>query len=246
MYIDQDSLGNDVEMFADNVPNCDNCSLAMGLPETTTIASQEYLSEIPEKSDEDINIPEVATGINIIEGDTELLIGEVFKFGLDVVPNNANIPIVTWESSDVSIAYVDQEGTVVAVKEGSVDIIATNSKDNKITSKVKVTVVSEPTPPPVEDVKVTKITLSENTKSINEGEIFTLTVTIEPEEATNKEVTWSSNSEHATVDETSGLVTAVSEGEAIITATAKDESGVTGSCTVTVNPAAIQLKAKKK
>ena len=66
------------------------------------------------------------------------------------------------------------------------------------------------------------------------GDSVTLTATVYPENATNKDVTWSSDNENAATVDANGTVTAVGEGEAIITATANDGSGVTASCKVTV------------
>lgn len=63
-----------------------------------------------------------------------------------------------------------------------------------------------------------------------------LTATASPDDAANKAVIWSSNhTDIATVDE-DGTLTAVEDGEAIITATAADGSGVTATCTVNVSP----------
>ena len=84
----------------------------------------------------------------------------------------------------------------------------------------------------LEPVQVTSIKLNKSKKSLNIGDTFTLTATIKPNDATNKSVTWSSSDTSvATVDE-NGVVTAVSEGTATITATASN--GVEASCTVTV------------
>ncbi|MGN0390327.1 MAG: Ig-like domain-containing protein, partial [Wujia sp.] len=82
---------------------------------------------------------------------------------------------------------------------------------------------------PVTSVKLNKVNLS-----LEEGQEETLIATVEPEDATNREVTWTSgNPSVAAVDE-NGKVTAKKEGEAVITAEAKDESGKKTSCTVTV------------
>ena len=84
----------------------------------------------------------------------------------------------------------------------------------------------------LEPVQVTDIELDITQKSLNVGEAFTLTATLKPNDAMNKSVTWSSSDTSvATVDE-NGVVTAVSEGTATITATASN--GVEASCTVTV------------
>ena len=86
--------------------------------------------------------------------------------------------------------------------------------------------------PKLVPVKVTGVKLNKSSKSLTIGDTFTLTATVKPDNATDKSVTWSSsNTSVATVDE-NGVVTAVSEGTATITATASN--GVEASCTVTV------------
>lgn len=85
----------------------------------------------------------------------------------------------------------------------------------------------------VDPILVTDITVT-GTLSVEEGKTTQLTAGIEPANATNQLIDWTSNNESvATVSET-GLVTAVSVGTATITATAKDSSGVYGNVTITV------------
>ena len=80
-------------------------------------------------------------------------------------------------------------------------------------------------------IPVAKITLNETSISLREGRTATLTATVEPENATNKTVTWtSSDTSVATVDQ-DGVVTAVSKGTAIITAKI---GNVSADCEVTV------------
>ena len=79
-------------------------------------------------------------------------------------------------------------------------------------------------------VYVNKVTLDKTSHSMNIGEKLTLTATVEPSNATNKTVTWtSSNKNVATVS--NGTVTAVGSGTATITATA---DGKKVTCTITV------------
>lgn len=83
-------------------------------------------------------------------------------------------------------------------------------------------------------VKVSGITLDKNDIKMDVNTTENLVASVLPEDAENKDVTWtSSNEKICTVDE-SGKVTAVSGGSATITATAKDGSGQSASCTVTV------------
>ena len=82
---------------------------------------------------------------------------------------------------------------------------------------------------------VDSITLNKTSLTLTQGKEETLTVTISPTTATNKEVTWSTNADSIATVDTTGKVTAVAKGTAIIKSTAKDGSGKSASCTITVN-----------
>ncbi|HJG87586.1 InlB B-repeat-containing protein [Pseudoflavonifractor capillosus] len=95
---------------------------------------------------------------------------------------------------------------------------------------VKLTYAVEKETPPT--VPVTGVTLDKGSVSLKVGESDTLTATVQPDNATNKAVTWSSdNAAVATVAD--GVITAVSAGTATITVTTAD-GGCTDTCTVTV------------
>lgn len=84
------------------------------------------------------------------------------------------------------------------------------------------------------EVSVTSVSLNKSTLDIKVGETATLTATINPTNATNKNVTWESdNTQIATVD-TAGKVTAIKEGTAKITVKTKD-GNYTATCIVTVS-----------
>lgn len=87
--------------------------------------------------------------------------------------------------------------------------------------------------------KVSSITLNKSSINLTIGSTQTLSVSsVSPDDAVDKSVTWSSNATGvATVDPTTGEVTAVAEGTATITATANDDSGTTATCSVKVYPA---------
>ena len=86
--------------------------------------------------------------------------------------------------------------------------------------------------------KVTGVSLDKNRLTLDVGGTATLAATVEPDEASIKNVTWSSDNESVATVDTSGTVTAHSTGNATITATAADGSGEKATCTVTVNAAA--------
>ena len=81
---------------------------------------------------------------------------------------------------------------------------------------------------------VTKLTLNKTKATLNPVDTLTLKATVTPSNATNKAVTWkSSNTKVATVS-SSGKVTAKAAGTATITCTAKDGSGKSATCKITV------------
>lgn len=85
------------------------------------------------------------------------------------------------------------------------------------------------------NVPVTSISVSETEANIEAGKTLELTVTIAPDDARNKTVTWSSSDETVATVSQEGTVTAVKAGEATITATTNDGTGLTASCIVKVN-----------
>ncbi len=86
---------------------------------------------------------------------------------------------------------------------------------------------------PIVDIKVTGVSLNQSTASVKVGGTLNLTATVEPSDATNKAVSWSSNNETvATVS--GGVVTAKAAGTAVITVTTAD-GNKTATCTVTVS-----------
>ena len=86
-------------------------------------------------------------------------------------------------------------------------------------------------------VEVSSVTLSQTSLTLEVGQTATLTATVKPDNATDKDVTWSSsNTTIATVS--NGTVTAKAEGTATITAKAGDKSA---TCTVTVKKASIAV-----
>lgn len=82
---------------------------------------------------------------------------------------------------------------------------------------------------------VTGITLSHSSASLVPGDTLSLAATILPSGATEKSVTWSSNSTSVATVTQSGVVTAVSPGTAVIKVTSIDNASATASCTVTVS-----------
>ena len=143
-----------------------------------------------------------------------------------VAPENTTDKTVIWLSSDETIATVSASGEVTAVKVGTATIMATSVADNSKTATCAVTVTAA-------TVAVTGVTLNKNATSLNVGATETLTATVNPTNATNKNVTWSSSNTAIATVSASGVVTAKSAGTATITVTTQD-GGKKATCTVTV------------
>lgn len=150
--------------------------------------------------------------------------GQSITLKANIKPANASNILVTWKSSDKSVATVNDCGVVKGKKVGKAKITVT-TKDGKKTASCNIT-VKKP-------VKVTGVKLNPTKKNVTVGKTFKITATVKPKNATNKAVTWkSSNKKVATVDK-NGKVKALKKGTVTITATSKDNKKK-ATCKVTV------------
>lgn len=90
------------------------------------------------------------------------------------------------------------------------------------------------TEPPYVPTLVNSITLSETEVTLQVGQTKTLTAQVEPENADDKSLYWSSSDNAIASVDQNGKITALAEGTVTITAEANDGSGVTATCTVNV------------
>ena len=155
----------------------------------------------------------------------------------NITPANATNKALKWESKNTWVATVDESGNVTAKNPGEATITVTAADNGGAQATCKVTVTERTAPV----IKVTQIQLSQTRASLNEGKELQLTATVLPANATNQSLTWSSSVEGvATVDST-GKVTAIKAGTTVITATAKDDSGISASCTVQVTVPTVKV-----
>ena len=117
-------------------------------------------------------------------------------------------------------------GTPTMAEESTFTVTATNAYGSA--SREFTLTISAPT-----TIPVTGVSLDQNALTLTEGDTVQLTATVEPANATNKGVTWSSNNEAVATVDANGKVTAVSAGTATITVTTED-GGFTDTCEVTV------------
>ena len=166
--------------------------------------------------------------ISLNKNEDSVFVGDTTKLVASVLPKEANQK-VEWTSLDTSIATVDSEGNITAKKAGTVIIRATtkgkDAEGKVLTANCKVT---------VNNVSVTDISLEKTAVEIPVGYTEILKATVSPQNATIKEIEWtSSDTSIATVDQ-NGKVAGVTAGTAIITAKSVDNPTVSKSCTVTI------------
>lgn len=168
-----------------------------------------------------VNVP--LTGVSLNKASAALNKGDTERLTVSFDPADATNQSVTWESSNTSVATVDGSGLVTAVGGGSATITVTAAEGGK-TATCAVTVT----------VPVSGVTLNQTQLTLPEYNTEQLTVAVAPDDATNKNVAWtSSNTTVVTVD-ASGVVTAVAPGTATITASS---GGKIATCAVTVTRA---------
>lgn len=178
------------------------------------------------EKDKSVAVTEVRldkTATTLFEGDTEELMATV-------MPENATDKGIEWKSDNESVATVSQTGLVTALKDGSATItVITN--DGEFRASCEVTVKKKV-------IAVTGVKLSAASMTLREGDKGTLTATVEPANATNKNVEWwTSDLDVVSVTSTSGgsngYVEARGAGKA--TVTVKTEDGeFSASCEITV------------
>ena len=184
-------------------------------------------------------------GVTLNKNELSLNVGESFTLQAAVKPDNATNKDVLWASSDSNVASVDENGKVIAHKEGVATITVSSKEGNKqdeclvqVTNKIQ------------DNILVNKIVLSENDFQMLKGTTKTITAEVLPSNATNKNISWSSSNSNVAKISSDGIITALSKGETTITAQAQDNSGIKVSIKVTVfdntnNTCNISLEERK-
>lgn len=172
----------------------------------------------------ELTVVKLVDGISINITTATLIEGQSLQLEAIVSPESATNKSVEWSSSNEAVAAVSEDGKVTAISKGLAVITAKSTDGSNISASCTVNVVK----------LVNGIILSETDITLNEGETVTITATVTPDLANNKEIVWTSSNESiATVDEY-GVITAHLQGKAIITAKSTDGSNISASCAVTV------------
>ena len=180
--------------------------------------------------DEDGLLDEIAveiavTGINLNKSSVTLAVGDSEKLEYTITPADATNQQVTWSSDNPDCAAVS-DGTVTAAALGAA-IITVTTEDGSFTQSATVTVVPS--------VPVTGITLNKSSLTLTIYDSEKVIAAITPDNATNKNITWSSSNTNVATVAPDGTITAVNfttGGDSKFTS-----SPATGTATITATTA---------
>ncbi|MCM1467762.1 MAG: Ig-like domain-containing protein, partial [Alistipes sp.] len=173
------------------------------------------------------------TAITVAPKTASVKIGDTVPLTATLTPANTTQSAISWSSSEPSVATVDSNGKVTAVAEGTTTITAVSAANSAISDTCEITVTANTSGGDI--IAITGVTLDKKNASVKVGEEIDLTATVTPTNTTlSKVINWtSSNNNIATVD-ANGHVTAVSVGEATITAESAADSNFSATCKVVV------------
>lgn len=177
--------------------------------------------------------PVAVSGVALNKKVATINVGKTVTVKATVTPANAANKTLAWTSSNRTVATVSN-GVVKGVKAGRVVITAKTTDGSNISATCTVT-VKQP---------VTSISLSKKA-TMYTGKKLTLKAKVNPANASNKALTWKSFNTKIAKVASNGVVTGVKAGTVKITATAKDGSRKSATCTVTVRQSVSKITLSK-
>ncbi len=165
-----------------------------------------------------------ATRVRVTSDEKYLYIGDTIALDAVVTPDTATIKAVTWSSSRPDNASVDEYGVVTGVSKGDAVITAKAADGSGYYGTFTVTVRQQPE----------QITLSKEEIRMRKGNYVNVSATVLPSTVNDKTVTWSSSDEYVAKVSSSGRITAVNPGVAIITCQSKTHPDIFAQLILTV------------
>lgn len=173
-----------------------------------------YVSQLPE-----VQIEKIDLSID----NTTIQKGERKKLQVTISPSEASNHKVIYTSSNPSVATIDDTGNIQAIRSGTTTITV-KAEENTVQSQIEISVYS----------KVTNVVLDEKEIYMQAKDTFQINGYVEPDDANNTEIIYSStNKEIATVTNFR-LITALQEGNTTIIASSKEDPNIKQECIVNV------------
>lgn len=156
------------------------------------------------------------TAIELDKSRTSILVGESYQLLTTIKPVEVEAQTLIWSTQDSGIVTVDDSGVIYGVAEGSCTITVT-TENEEISDSLTIEVV-------IDSVSVTGIDFDDTPILLAKNQTHQLLASVKPENATNTIIEWSSGDSAIVTVDSSGLLSGVSTGSAIITATTQDGS----------------------
>ena len=186
--------------------------------------------EVPEtpETPKDVKVQQ----ITLTPSTSSVVVGESLQITVKVLPENATNTTLKWKITPENVLKPTAvSGQFTAQQVGEALVRAEAADGSGITAVCKVVVKPR---------LVQAISLNATQKHLVVGDSFTLTATLSPENATNRNVIWKLVSGDAISLSNTGVIQAKKVGEALIRAEAADGSGITAECKVVVKPRLVQ------
>lgn len=171
---------------------------------------QTYVTEMPPVQIERIDV-------NI--DNTTIQKGESKKLQVTIYPQEANSHKVQYISSNPNVATVDNEGNITGIRSGKATITV-KAEENNVQSQIEITVYS----------KVTNIILDQKEIYMQVGDTFQINAGLEPEDANDKSILYSSSNTDVAVITENGIITAKQEGTTNLIASSRENPNILAEC----------------
>ena len=219
------------------VASVDESGKITALAEGTTVISVVSADNAAARAEVIVTVTKLVVAVSDITLDVEsldLLIGEEHDLVATVTPENATDKSVSFSSLDTDIATVDANGKVSAVAAGTTYVFCSANDGSGKQAKVKVTVKES-------HVAVTSVKLAFNSITVEPGAAQKLSVSVLPENATNKQLTFTSTQEDVVSVDSEGNIKALKVGSASIIVQSVDDPSKMDTLNVVVSGSVVHV-----
>jgi len=168
---------------------------------------------------------DLITDINFTNAATSLYEKESLSLNAVILPANATYKTLKWTSSDTRIASVSETGEVKGLSKGTVTVTAAATDGSGVKKTINLEIK--------EVIPVTRLVINTVvTQPLAPGQVLALDLAVTPANATVSALTWSSSDAAIASVTNTGIVRALTEGQAVITVASKE--GVKATISITV------------
>jgi endo-1,4-beta-xylanase len=156
-----------------------------------------------------------------------IFVGETLQMMAAIMPENTTNPAVRWTVTPPGFAQISSDGLLTAIASGKATVKATAKDGSEVSDSMDITILNRL-------IQSITVSAADNKDTISIGDSLRMNAVVLPENATHPYYTWSLTPDGLAEIDTSGLLIAIAKGKVTVIATAKDESGVTGTLDITI------------